>query len=286
MAKKEGLPIYSTLIPTIIDKLLLENVLMISILDSLKTEWFFSEKLSILWLQILSLLSFFFSKNKMQKHLFTMHINSPGGHVTAGPAIYDTMQYIKPDVITVAVGMAASMGSVIPRVVQKVKLCSPTQRSWSISLSVVRKVKQQRSKLAAEHILKTGSILYKILAKHTGQPIEQIEKTVIVIISWMPSRHSNTASLIKSSITRHNLFFIFILYEKIYCWTGIYCHFHLHHSNSDSHRSAVLVPMTVGICLAVLIYMGASVSGAHYNPAVTLALWLRKKIVFKQAFDT
>ncbi len=48
--------------------------------------------------------------------------------------------------------------------------------------------------------------------------------------------------------------------------------------------SAVLVPMTVGICLAVLIYMGASVSGAHYNPAVTLALWLRKKIVFKQAF--
>lgn len=49
----------------------------------------------------------------------TMYVNSPGGHVTAGLAIYDTMQYIKPDVITVCVGLAASMGSVILVVVPK-----------------------------------------------------------------------------------------------------------------------------------------------------------------------
>lgn len=54
-----------------------------------------------------------FLEKQDAKAPITMYINSPGGHVTAGLAIYDTMQYIKPDVITVAVGMAASMGSVI-----------------------------------------------------------------------------------------------------------------------------------------------------------------------------
>lgn len=47
--------------------------------------------------------------------------------------------------------------------------------------------------------------------------------------------------------------------------------------------SAVLIPMTVGVCLAVLIYAGGHISGAHYNPAVTLSILLRKKISFKQA---
>ncbi len=46
--------------------------------------------------------------------------------------------------------------------------------------------------------------------------------------------------------------------------------------------SAVLVPMTIGLCLATLVYMGAPISWAHYNPAVSLALWMRKKISFKQ----
>lgn len=54
-----------------------------------------------------------FLEKQDSKAPITMYINSPGGHVTAGLAIYDVMQYVKPDVITVAIGMAASMGSVI-----------------------------------------------------------------------------------------------------------------------------------------------------------------------------
>jgi ATP-dependent Clp protease protease subunit len=54
-----------------------------------------------------------FLEKQDSKAPITMYVNTPGGHVTAGLAIYDTMQYIKPDVITVAIGMAASMGSII-----------------------------------------------------------------------------------------------------------------------------------------------------------------------------
>jgi len=118
-----------------------------------------------------------FLEKQDSKAPITMYINTPGGHVTAGLAIYDTMQYIKPDVITVAIGMAASMGSVILAGGAKGKRYSLPHSEIMIHQPLGGAEGQATEiRIAAEHILKTGGILYRILAKHTGQPIEQVEK--------------------------------------------------------------------------------------------------------------
>ncbi len=118
-----------------------------------------------------------FLEKQDSKAPITMYINTPGGHVTAGLAIYDTMQYIKPDVITVAIGMAASMGSVILAGWAKGKRYSLPHSEIMIHQPLGGAEGQATEiKIAAEHILKTGGILYRIISKHTGQPIEQVEK--------------------------------------------------------------------------------------------------------------
>lgn len=118
-----------------------------------------------------------FLEKQDAKAPITMYINSPGGHVTAGLAIYDTMQYIKPDVITVAVGMAASMGSVILAGGAKGKRYALPHTEIMIHQPLGGAEGQATEiRLAAEHILKTGETLYSILAKHTGQPIEKVRQ--------------------------------------------------------------------------------------------------------------
>ena len=107
----------------------------------------------------------------------TMYVNSPGGHVTAGLAIYDTMQYIKPDVITVCVGLAASMGSVILAGGAKGKRYALKHSEIMIHQPLGGAEGQATEiRIAAEHILRTGEVLYKILADHTGQNIDTIRK--------------------------------------------------------------------------------------------------------------
>lgn len=107
----------------------------------------------------------------------TMYVNSPGGHVTAGLAIYDTMQYIKPDVITVCVGLAASMGSVILAGGTKGKRYALKHSEIMIHQPLGGAEGQATEiRIAAEHILRTGEVLYKILADHTGQDIDTIRK--------------------------------------------------------------------------------------------------------------
>lgn len=107
----------------------------------------------------------------------TMYVNSPGGHVTAGLAIYDTMQYVKCPVITVAMGLAASMGSIILCGGEKGKRYSLPHAEIMIHQPLGGAEGQATDiMLAAKHIEKTGKILYKILAKHTGQTLEQVEK--------------------------------------------------------------------------------------------------------------
>lgn len=107
----------------------------------------------------------------------TMYVNSPGGHVTAGLAIYDTMQYIKPDVITVCVGLAASMGSVILAGGAKGKRYALKHSEIMIHQPLGGAEGQATEiRIAAEHILRTGEVLYKILADHTGQDIDIIRK--------------------------------------------------------------------------------------------------------------
>lgn len=107
----------------------------------------------------------------------TMYVNSPGGHVTAGLAIYDTMQHVKPDVITVCVGLAASMGSIILAWGAKGKRYALKHSEIMIHQPLGGMEGQAIDiKIAADHIIKTGEVLYKILATHSGQKIDTIRK--------------------------------------------------------------------------------------------------------------
>lgn len=106
----------------------------------------------------------------------TMYVNSPGGHVTAGLAIYDTMQYIKCPVNTVAMGLAASMGSIILAGGESGKRYALPHAEIMIHQPLGWAEGQATDiMLAARHIEKTGDILYKILAKHAGQTLAKIK---------------------------------------------------------------------------------------------------------------
>ncbi len=105
-----------------------------------------------------------------------LYINSPGGSVTAGLAIYDAMQYVKADVSTICMGMAASMGSVLLAGGAKGKRFALPNSEIMIH-QVLGGMQGQASdiKIHAERILQTRDQLNKILAKHTGQNVKTIE---------------------------------------------------------------------------------------------------------------
>ncbi|QYA33376.1 ATP-dependent Clp endopeptidase proteolytic subunit ClpP [Macrococcus psychrotolerans] len=106
-----------------------------------------------------------------------LYINSPGGSVTAGMAIYDTMQHIKPDVQTICIGMAASMGSFLLAAGKKGKRFALPNAEVMIHQPLGGAQGQATEiEIAARHILKTREKLNRILAERTGQPIEKIEK--------------------------------------------------------------------------------------------------------------
>jgi len=111
-----------------------------------------------------------------EKDIF-LYIQSPGGYVTAGLAIYDTMQYIKPDVSTIAMGMAASMAAVLLAAGAKGKRFALPHTRIMIH-QPLGGVKGQAAdiEIEAKEILTLKRMLNEILAKHTGQPIEKIEK--------------------------------------------------------------------------------------------------------------
>lgn len=178
MTKKHGKkPISDILIPTIIDKVggqeraydiysrLLEDriIFLGDAIDSAVANTVIAQLL--------------FLEKVDPKKPITMYVNSPGGHVTAGLAIYDTMQYIKPDVITVSVGLSASMGSIILAGGAKGKRYALKHSEIMIHQPLGGAEGQATDiRIAAEHIIKTGERLYKILAEHTGQDIETIRK--------------------------------------------------------------------------------------------------------------
>ena len=106
----------------------------------------------------------------------SLYINSPGGSVTAGMAIYDTMQYIKPDVSTICIGMAASMGAFLLSSGAKGKrYCLPN--SEVMIHQPLGGAQGQATDIAihAEYILKIKKRLNTILAQNTGKPLEVIE---------------------------------------------------------------------------------------------------------------
>ena len=107
----------------------------------------------------------------------SFYINSPGGSVTAGMAIYDTMQYIKCDVSTICIGMAASMGAFLLSAGAKGKRIALPHSEIMIHQPLGGAQGQASDiKIRAELILRTRDMLNKILSENTGKPIEQIEK--------------------------------------------------------------------------------------------------------------
>ncbi|RAL57455.1 ATP-dependent Clp protease proteolytic subunit [Candidatus Gracilibacteria bacterium GN02-872] len=118
-----------------------------------------------------------FLEKQDPKAPITMYINSPGGHVTAGLAIYDTMQYISCPVHTVSLGLSASMGAIVLVGGEKGKRFALPHSEIMIHQPLGGAEGQMVDiKLAAEHIVKTGDTLYKIIAKHTGQDVKKVEK--------------------------------------------------------------------------------------------------------------
>lgn len=106
-----------------------------------------------------------------------LYVNSPGGSVTAGLAIYDTMQYVKSDVSTICVGLAASMGATILAAGQKGKRFSlPNSEILIHQVMGGASGQAVEVEIHARHILKIKDKINQILSKHTGQNIEKIEK--------------------------------------------------------------------------------------------------------------
>ncbi len=118
-----------------------------------------------------------FLESEDPKKDICLYINSPGGHIHAGLAIYDTMNHIKPDVSTICVGMAASMGSII--------LSSGTKGKRFVLPNAEVMIHQPMGgvegqatdiEISAKHILQAKDRLAKILAKNTGRSMDQINK--------------------------------------------------------------------------------------------------------------
>ncbi len=118
-----------------------------------------------------------FLEHEDPKKDIKLYINSPGGVVTAGLAIYDVMQYVKPDVSTVCVGMAGSMAAVLLASGKKKKRVA-LPNSEILLHQVMGGVEGQavEIEITAKQILKIKDKINQILAKHTGQPLSKIEK--------------------------------------------------------------------------------------------------------------
>jgi ATP-dependent Clp protease protease subunit len=120
-----------------------------------------------------------FLSNEDPETDINLYINSPGGSVSAGLAIYDTMQFIRPDVATYCVGMSASMGAVLLAGGTKGKrYCLPNSRVLIHQPHITGVLTGPATDLdiEAQEILRLRKRLYEILADHTGQSVEQVEK--------------------------------------------------------------------------------------------------------------
>ena len=110
-----------------------------------------------------------------------LYINSPGGSITAGMAIYDTMQYIKPDVMTICIGQAASMAAVLLSAgAAKKRFALPNSRILIHQPHIMGGLSGQATDIDihAREILRMRELLNQIMAKHTGQKLEKVEKDV------------------------------------------------------------------------------------------------------------
>lgn len=132
-----------------------------------------------------------------------LYINSPGGSVTAGLAIYDTMQYIKCDVSTVCIGMAASMGAFLLSGGAKGKrFALPNAEIMIHQPSGGAQGQATEISIAAEHILRTRQKLNEIMAANTGHPLETI-KADTERDNFMSAEEAKAYGLIDEVIAKH-----------------------------------------------------------------------------------
>lgn len=118
-----------------------------------------------------------FLEHEDPKKDIKLYINSPGGSVTAGMAIYDTMQYVKPDVSTICVGMAASMAAVLLASGKKGKrIVLPNSEVLLHQVMGGAEGQAIEIEITAKQIMKMKDRLNQILSKHTGQSLSKIEK--------------------------------------------------------------------------------------------------------------
>ena len=133
----------------------------------------------------------------------SLYINSPGGSVTAGLAIFDTMNYIKPDVSTVCLGMAASMGAFLLAAGAKGKRFALPNSEIMIH-QPMGGASGQATDIAihAEHILRTRETLNKILAERTGQSLEQIKQDT-ERDNFMTAEQAKAYGLVDEVMSKH-----------------------------------------------------------------------------------
>ena len=131
-----------------------------------------------------------------------LYINSPGGSVTAGMAIYDTMQYIKPDVSTICIGMAASLGAFLLAGGAKGKRYAlPNAEVMIHQPSGGARGQATDIRIHAENILRTKAKLNQILAENTGKPVEEVERDT-ERDNFMSAEEAKAYGLIDAVITK------------------------------------------------------------------------------------
>ena len=133
----------------------------------------------------------------------SFYINSPGGSISDGMAIYDTMKYIKCDVSTICIGMAASMGAFLLSGGTKGKRYAlPNAEIMIHQPSGGSQGQATDMKIVAEYILKTKARMNRLMAEHTGQPVEKVEADT-ERDNWMTAEEAKAYGLIDEIITNH-----------------------------------------------------------------------------------
>lgn len=118
-----------------------------------------------------------FLSSEDPKKDINLYINSPGGSVSAGLAIYDTMQFVKPDITTICIGMAASMGQILLSAGTKGKRYAlPNSRIMMHQPSGGTQGQSSDIEIYTKEMIRTRENLYEIISKHTGKDLEQIKK--------------------------------------------------------------------------------------------------------------
>ena len=133
----------------------------------------------------------------------SFYINSPGGSISDGMAIYDTMKYIKCDVSTICIGMAASMGAFLLSGGTKGKRYAlPNAEIMIHQPSGGSQGQATHMKIVAEQNLKTNARMNRLMAEHTGQPVEKVEADT-ERDNWMTAEEAKAYGLIDEIITNH-----------------------------------------------------------------------------------